>query len=78
MGVCVDNFDWDVMDKLEYETDLVVYSDPYDSGGWVGLSKGSMRDDETLRQFKDRAIALLEEAGLDTDVNWIEEAWRDG
>lgn len=44
----------------------------------VGLPYTKMRDDETLKQFKERAqLLILEKFGVATTVGHIQECWMD-
>ena len=77
-GVFVD--DEELVDKAWGVDGIQGYSDPYDSGGWVGASWCSVRDDETGAQFKARVEAkLFTELGIKPeDCGTHEQAWRDG
>lgn len=45
----------------------------------VGIEYSDMRDDETLKEFKERVeLQLLECFGITKKPHHIEEAWRDG
>ena len=70
-------------DKCEWwynkarEIGLEHHRDPYDGGGWIGLSLTQMDMDETRREFQERVDKLLTSIGLSGDGIY-EEAWRDG
>ena len=45
----------------------------------VGIEYSSMKDDETLKQFRERVQLLIFEAtGIEEKPGHIEECWRDG
>lgn len=49
------------------------------SGVMVGIHYTSMKDDETLKQFKIRIqLLILEKFGVETHPYHIEECWMDG
>ena len=49
------------------------------NGIMVGLQYTSMKDDETLKQFKTRAqLLILEKFGVQSHPYHIEECWMDG
>jgi len=58
-------------------TDLIVECN-YEGTVWIGLSIFSMEDDETLKDFKKRAKYELNRVGINSEVEWHLEAWRDG
>jgi hypothetical protein len=58
---------------------LVHHHPCYDDTHYVGLSWDSVKDDETGKQFKERAEAAIEKAfGKRMALSTLEEAWRDG
>jgi len=73
---------YDVMDPAVKGTDLSWSTGPYDYYDdelMVGLCYTTMKDDETLLDFKTRAKAEIKQAfGIDTEVGHIEQCWRDG
>ena len=77
-GVIVN--DNELIEKTWNMKELEGYNDPYDSGGWIGISWSDVRDDETGAQFKARVEAqLYQEFGIKPDKCCThEEAWRDG
>jgi hypothetical protein len=54
-------------------------SGPYGDDFWVGGSPKSMRDDQTLEEYKKEIIEKLNELGFNVNrLDFICEAWRDG
>lgn len=61
---------------LEYS-----FGSEYDdqSSVFVGIPYSSMKDDETLKEFKNRTqLLIIEKFGIAVSVGHIEECWRDG
>jgi hypothetical protein len=48
---------------------------------YIGLSPDEMKEDETLKQFKDRVSNLLESNGINSknfNLDWYSACWYDG
>ena len=72
---------YELLESLVQGSDLEFSFGPdYDyAEPMVGISYSSMKDDETLKQFKERVqLQILEKLGLTMKPYHIEEAWRDG
>jgi len=49
------------------------------SSVFVGIPYSNMKDDETLKELKDRTqLLIIEKFGIAVSVGHIEECWRDG
>lgn len=90
MGAYIDNDkiknnEEDIYDFVEELLDGTDLSLSFGYGGtWenddfmIGIKYTKMGDDETLKQFKDRAKSQIKQAtGVDTEVGHIEVAWED-
>lgn len=77
----LDNRDnYDVLDTIFGDSDFQTYQVPYDNYVYVGVSPKTMRDEQTLGEWKGQIAEKFKDAGMRDDVtfNWIEGAWRDG
>ena len=69
----------EVIDQLLQGTDLTYATTCYDSNIMIGMPYTKMRDDETLRMFKNRAKTQFEDVlGIDITPSHMEECWMDG
>jgi hypothetical protein len=75
MGVFARDVDSEKLEEIEGLRVRCYWEDNY---VWAGLYAQDLDDTETGAEFKARAQALIEQAGLSGNVDWIEEAWRDG
>jgi hypothetical protein len=66
----------DTYDAGEFLDDLTVET-PWDEV-YIGLSWSTVGDDETGRQFKERAAGLIHKLFPDAKLGTHEHAWRDG
>jgi hypothetical protein len=70
---------YDIWDKFISDNGLDHWHPSYDITHYIGLSWDRVKDDETGKQFKERAEALIEKAfGKKMKLTTLEEAWRDG
>lgn len=54
-------------------------SEPYGDNYFILGQPNSMKDEQTLKEFKDQIIKELSELGIKVDkLEYIEECWRDG
>jgi predicted PolB exonuclease-like 3'-5' exonuclease len=75
------------VEKLAYEiakdTNLCVENgcNAYDDSVYIGMYPESMKEDETLRQFKERVLSQLiekDEKYKDSELGWITDGGYDG
>lgn len=60
-------------------SDLSYASMEYSYSVMVGIRYTAMKDDETLKEFKNRVKQNIKDVlGIDVEPGHIEEAWRDG
>lgn len=81
-GVCLDE-DEDKFDELEEiiekqpRTELSCIS-MMSECFWIGRSWGSVKDDETGKQFKESVEQNIKELGITSQCYTYEEGWYDG
>jgi len=64
-----------------FSDDMDVEGSYEDDYVYFGLSVYKMKDDETLREFKERVQKQLEKIGIKSDIkslDWQEDCWQDG
>jgi hypothetical protein len=86
MGVAIDHPDfpedhkyheWDFYEVCE-KNDLECYSMEYRSDYFVGLAPQNMKDDETVRDLKNRVLKNMEKIGIHVnyeELDWIQQAY---
>jgi hypothetical protein len=57
---------------------LDTHGDYDGSGIYIGKSPFSMKEDETLKQFKENIESKLKELGINNKIESIVESWMDG
>ena len=65
----------------ELEDDIIeVFSEPYDSGYYVGVALSKIKDDETGAQFKERIRKALDQKMDITELEFdiMQDAWYNG
>jgi len=81
----IDSDEDDLYEKIDEkikDTDLEFSLGPdYDYGDniMIGIPYSKMKDKETLKEFKERSKKEIKDCfDIETEVNHIEECWRDG
>ena len=69
--------------KYLYNDDDIEYQNSEDYCQGIGVSPSKMKEDETLREFKNRAIETIDKKLpclkiKERKISFIEEAWSDG
>jgi len=67
-----------VIGELLSKFDLDTHSDYDGSGIYIGRSPFSMKEDETLKQFKENLQVKFKELGINNQIESIVESWMDG
>lgn len=72
---------WELLEDKTKGTDLEFsfgHPDGYEDDVMIGFYYTQMKDDETLKEFKDRVRETIKDAfGIDKEPGHIEEAWSD-
>lgn len=67
------------LSKNDDDEVLTFSSGPYGDSYFILGQPNSMKDEQTLKEFKDQIIKELSEFGIKVDkLEYIEECWRDG
>lgn len=72
---------WEDFQEAVDEIGLDIARPFYDESVYIGKSPFDMKENQTLKEFKNEVYLKLEELGFDMAENHlyiIEEAWRDG
>jgi hypothetical protein len=68
------------LSKNDNDDEVLTFSSgPYGDSYFILGKSERMKDDQTLKEFKDQIIKELSELGIKVDkLEYIEECWRDG
>lgn len=80
MDDTLDNYELDSMEIVEeiLFPDMEVIVPPDGDIAYIGKSPVSMRDDETMGEFKDKVRNRLKYHNIEEECGWHEDCWFDG
>lgn len=69
---------YEILEHINSKDGILTFSGgPYGENYFILGKSSDLKDDQTLKEFKEQIKKELKELGIDKDIKYIEECWRD-